>query len=253
METHTQESGTLRVGKYDWKNKKQPETKGFINILVHVKESMSPFQLRDEKNRIMENVWQFQKCYEKVSKQTTRHWKYPTEEHYDIKKKQPTAEYWVWRKKGLEHSKPVRWPNGREGAKECLFHIVMNPPSDPLPYHTLDYIEARKLIYFTEYVRLVRKTKEFRNLQWRLQQGENFQINEVDGPRYAKDEPFDQVQAESIQITPEIVKLWLHNPSQPFGHGVCLAIALLNWDHLVTSTPNCKSASYSALSPVKSE
>ena len=60
-----------------------------------------------------------------------------------------------------------------------------------------------------------------------LANGINIQINEVDGPSYAEDYPFNLVESGSIPVTEEIVNAWVNNPSQAFGHGICLAAILL--------------------------
>ena len=221
--------GQIRVGKYDWRKKVEPATFGFKNVLVHVKESMSPFQLKNEANQIMENVWQFQKCYPEVTRQQNRQWSHPAEKHFDSV---PLPAYWKWRKKGMAHFMPVRWPNGRQGAATCLFLIV----GDKNDWQTLDYVSARKRIYYREYARLVRQTTEFKKLQAQVRQGQNIQINEVDGPLFAaNDFPFDQVQNSSLLVTREHVTAWVNNGNQPFGHGICLAIALYEWDSLMSS------------------
>lgn len=236
----------IRVGKYNWKKKKQPETKGYTNVLVHVVESMSPFVLRNEENQIMENVWQFQKIYDHVYKQEQKSrnkdvqcWQHPAEIHWDEKGKKPTPEYWEWRTKGMNWPSAVRWPNGSDGAKECKFALVVTDPTpDPITkttplYQTLGYIEARKKIYFYEYARLVRETKDFKELQQKIEKGLKIQINEVDGPSKSSEAPFHLVENSSLEVTKTTVVEWLNNPSQPFGHGICLAVALLKWDHLI--------------------
>lgn len=87
-------------------------------------------------------------------------------------------------------------------------------------------------VYFAEYVRLARRDPYFRRLQQRLRNGENLQINEVDGPPLTAPElkPFELVHDGSIEITQYVVQHWLRQPQWSFGHGVCLAIALLEAD-----------------------
>lgn len=221
----------LRVGRYDWKTKTQPQTPGYKNELVHVVQPLSPFVLK-ENGCIMENIWQFQKCYPRVSAQRpsrTSKWKHKEEVHWDNEKKQPTDAYWKWREKGLNFQFAVRWPNGYYGAKECLFHIV----EEDGKLKTLDYISARKQIYYQVYSRLARETKAFALLKERLQKGEKIQINEVDGPKYSEQNPFHLVENNSIPISKEIVRSWLQNSTQPFGHGMCLVVALLDWDDVI--------------------
>lgn len=143
----------------------------------------------------------------------------------------PTPAYWKWREKGLNFPDAVRWPNGFHGAKLCMFHLLRDEETKELK--KLDYITARKQIYYKEYARLARKTPEFKALQSRVKKGEKIQINEVDGPSFGSTAPFDQVVNRSLEVSKDTVKAWLFNTSQPFGHGICLAVALLDWDLVI--------------------
>lgn len=237
----------LRVGRYDSRKQRQPITCGFTNELIHVKEELSPFQLKDEKGRIVENVWQFQKWFPfvKEQKQTRIYsWSHPFEIHQNPETKEPTDDYLRWRQKGLNFRTAVRWPNGPGGAKECICHLVEDQDESklypifsittPTKFKKLDYIAARKEVYFQVYVTAARKTKSFRDYKRRLLEGENIQINEVDGPSAGTPgTPFQLVKDDSIPVTQQIVLDWVNNTKQPFGHGICLAVALLDWDHLL--------------------
>lgn len=94
-----------------------PEFNNFLNIPVVMKShssysSLSPYYLKDEKGRIMENYFQFSKVFENVpaSIQTfSRYssqviWEHPAEKHiiYDVNgNMQLTNEWWNW---NLAHS-----------------------------------------------------------------------------------------------------------------------------------------------------
>jgi len=75
------EQGLLRVGVCKWKGGKRidPSFENFTPIVVLTKTSkkeyadLGPYEIKDEKGRIHENIWQFSKVYEYVpeSKQTT--------------------------------------------------------------------------------------------------------------------------------------------------------------------------------------
>lgn len=175
----------LRVGKYDWKSKTQPVTKDYINVLIHIHEPLSPYQLRNEDKVIMENFWQFHKLYTSTEKQDQPkfpYWQQEEEIHWDKNLEVPTEAYWKWREKGFACEGAVRYPNGFQKRSTCRCSIVVDQKAKK-GFQELDYITARKKIYYSEYARLARKTKEFEELQTQLQKGTKLQINEVDGPR----------------------------------------------------------------------
>ena len=112
---------SIRVGKYDFKKKKQPVTDGFENVLIHTTGQLSPYTMKDTDGVIMESFWQFSKVWKDVEaqaqtlsrfQQDQMRWKHPAENHItgdveDGKKVVLTPEYWKWRKKGLTHNKWV--------------------------------------------------------------------------------------------------------------------------------------------------
>ena len=226
----------LRVGKYDWKSKTQPVTKDYINVLIHIHEPLSPYQLRNENKVIMENFWQFHKLYTSTEKQDQPkfpYWQQEEEIHWDKNLEVPTEAYWKWREKGFACEGAVRYPNGYQKRSTCRSSIVVDQKAKK-GFQELDYITARKKIYYSEYARLARKTKEFKELQTQLQKDTKLQINEVDGPPLdVTSAPFDRVINGSLEVTRENVKLWLENPKYSFGHGICLTVALLDWDDLM--------------------
>jgi hypothetical protein len=102
----------------------------------------------------------------------------------------------------------------------------------------LDYVESRKKIYVKEYCRLVKKHPKFKELKKRLEKGENLLITEVDGPhqesldyykeKYGVDDNF--IQDDTIIVSENNINIMLNDPKHPFGHGYCLAMALLEKD-----------------------
>lgn len=230
-------SGEVRVGRIV--GQKYPSYPGFTPIVVMTKSSpygdLSPYVLKDEHGRIMENIWQFSKTYERVPQSTQRYsrwdptviWNWPAEEH--VTNNSPNDNYWRWRLAGMYNPYPVRYPVGYEARHKCLCAI-----SDQ--GETLNYAEARKKIYLPIYVRLVKQQPRFWALKERLQKGENLLIIEVDGPHQESLDYYkttygvgdDFIEQETIRVTPERMSIVLNDLKHPFGHGYCLGLALLD-------------------------
>lgn len=237
----------IRVGRRKYIGSKyvDPTFTGFTSILCLTKSSpygdLGPYVITDENGVIFENKWQFSKVYEKVpaSKQTysrydnTIIWDHPEETH--ISEGKITEEYWNWRKKGFECPYPVRYPVGLKGRHTCKYALL---ELENNLYLELDYIEARKHIYLKDYVNLVKNVEKYRKLKKKLEKGENLLIIEVDGPHeesmpYYKEKynvPDDFIENETILCTRPNLDILLNDPKHPFGHGYCLAWALLDYD-----------------------
>lgn len=235
----------LRVGKFDFKTRKQASYSGFKQVLVHIHEPLSPYQMRTSDGYIFENWWQFSKIYPIVHKihhnnpRQYDYWQHPIETHIEsdtidsegIRSIIPTGEYWDWRQKGFNWHRAVRYPNGRENRRSAQGSVWQNP--DAKNWEFLDYIQARKKIYYQMYwdKRQDSKILELQNL---LIKGCNLLINEVDGPTRTLDNPYNLVEIDalglgSIGITPEILDTLIDCPSQAFGHGYSIAGVLLGW------------------------
>lgn len=198
---------------------------------------ISPYTLKDENGRFMENIWQFSKVYETVPKTTQRYsrfdstiiWDHPKEKHVIDHK--PTKEYWDWRDKGMNNKFAVRYPVGYniKHRSSCLYSLK---ETDSKP---LNYVEARKQIYLPVYADLVRKTKKYKKLVGMLEKGKNLLIVEVDGPQYSSLEYYKDkygvsntfIENSSMQATRENLEIMLNDTKHPFGHGYCLAHTLL--------------------------
>lgn len=178
---------------------------GFTPIVVTTASSeygaLSPYYLRDEKGRILENYWQGSKVYPFVPATIQRYsrwnsriiWEHPTEIHCDDQKL-PLPAYWAWRHKLMHNQEAVRYPVGYHHRHTCLYSLKENKDGTIEP-RALNYIEARKEIYRSEYIRLVQTQPLFKALQEKLKQDENLSI-------------------------------LLEDPRHPYGHGYCLAEAL---------------------------
>ena len=213
----------LRVGKYNWKTKIQSNTPSYTKVLIHVKHPLSPYVLTDGEGCIFENVWQFSKIYKTVPEQKQVQWYgswcHPHEVHLDGEGI-PTEEYWEWREKGMRNKTAVRYPVGFYERRKCLGTYFEESDG---AYSLLGYIEARKKIYVQLYKDYVQNHPVFLNLKKLLEEGTNLQINEVDGPTYHHEYPYNKVVKGSIEINKDTIEALLNNPKQPFGHGYTIA------------------------------
>lgn len=221
---------SIRVGKYNYRSKIEPTTDGYTNILIHTTGSLSPYVMTDSNGVIMENYWQFSKIWKNVQKikqpisqynPDSVRWEYPSEQHMIGDK--VTPQYWNWREKGFNSTLWVRYPNGYNNHSKAVGSVIGTPDN----YEIVDYITARKKLYYPKYREIAIKTVRFKSLLKKLHKGQNLQINEVDGPRYSDEYPYNLTVNESIEINETILKDLINNPAQAFGHGYSLAAALL--------------------------
>lgn len=220
-----------------------PSLEGYTPIVCLTKSSpygsLGPYVLKSPEGVIMENEYQFSKFYRyvpNVSQVESRFskkiiWSHPKEIHEDSEGA-PNEKYWAWREKGMKCPYPVRWPVGKAISKKCLYSI---PSHDHAK--RLSYIEARKEIYLKRYLELVVLEKQFKALRRRLEQGENLLIIEVDGPHqesldyymstYGVQSNF--IVGSTVRANKKNLRILINDPRHPFGHGYCLAIALLGY------------------------
>ncbi len=263
-----QQVGQIRVGtiRYEAGKKILPSYPGFTPIEVMTKcskyGSLSPYALKDDRGRLMENLWQFAKIYSRVPAVTqyksrydrTIIWSHPAEHHWDHKKNQPNLAYWAWREKGMQCEEPIRYPVGFASRHLNILGSIVSdrplvaaeaeagragastgPGAGAAGLQLLGYIDARKQIYLLLYQALVQSSKQFLELQARLAKGENLLIMEVDGPQSHSLShycslygiPTDWIQKNTLLATTESLSIMLHDPRHPFGHGYCLAAVLL--------------------------
>lgn len=222
----------LRVGKYDYKTKTEPTTENFTNILIHTTGELSPYTMKDNDNVIMENYWQFSKIWPVVypTEQTISRWdsriRWKCEKEIHYKDDKITKDYWHWRSRGFSSDRWIRYPNEYKFHNQCIGSVI----GDQDDYEIIDYISARKYIYFDKYREIAVKTKQFRQLKERLERGENLQINEVDGPSFCDTYPYSLTVNNSIEIDQNILRKLINTPLQAFGHGYALAACLLGID-----------------------
>lgn len=243
--------GEVRVGTRLYNNGKHydPQYPNFTPIVVLTKSSkygsLGPYVLKDSKGRIFENLHQAMKVYADVpaTQQTYSQydrriiWDHPAEQHVVETQDgyQLLDAYYAWREKLMVCSYPVRYPVGYHHRHKCLFALAEIPDGD-IDYTPLDYVAARKKIYYSLYANLVKKEKQFRELQQRLRNDENLLIIEVDGPhqesleyyknKYHVDDNF--IVDNTILANKVNLDIMLNDTKHPFGHGYCLAAALQN-------------------------
>jgi len=242
----------IRVGRIIYKNGKTiyPSFAGYTDITVLFADhsywgDLSPYHIGEEgkegKFSIMENYWQFSKVYPSVPKIVGTFsknkkdivWDHPEEVHID-KKGNLTEKYYAWRNKGMYNEYPVRYPVGYKNRGACIYSLYI-PFNGNEECKKLNYIDARKQIYVNKYCELVKKHPKFNELLEKIKKGEKLLIIEVDGPhqeslQYYEDEykvPDHFIENSTIEVNEENMKIMLNDPKHPFGHGYCLAIALL--------------------------
>ena len=217
--------GKIRVTKYH-PSKEVPKIDGYTNIIIHTSGKvfggqLSPYILKDEKGRLLENIWQFSKIYKIVTAQNQKlsryqpkviTWNHPEEIHVDSSGK-ITNLYWEWREKGMNNWYAIRYPNGFKGRHTVLYSLWEDKNKE---YQKLNYIEARKKIYCGEYARLAPKTEHFKKMKKMISEGKNLQILEVDGPE------------GGLDIDEKTIREKINDPAKPFGHGYTIAALLLD-------------------------
>lgn len=238
----------IRVGRstYDTNGKiVYPTCEGFEQIIVIMKShskyySLSPYYLKNDKNQIMENVWQFSKVYEVVPKSIQHYsrydktviWEYNEERH--IKNEVVLPAYWKWREKGMNNEHAVRYPVGFKNKSLCKFCIPKDDHS-----LKLDYVQSRAQIYIPTYCALVKECKQFKELKQKLKKGINLLIIEPDGPHQESMEHYKSewsvedkfINHNTMLATEDNLLIMLLDEKHSFGHGYCLAAALLDIDH----------------------
>jgi len=194
--------------------------------------------LKDENGYLMENIWQFSKIYRDVPESTQRYsrydptviWSHPAEVHVDAEDN-PNELYWKWREKGMKAPHPIRYPVGIKHRHTCIGTLIKTKDG----WKKLDYVEGRRQIYLPTFLNLVRKQPQYKQLVKMLQEGKNLLIIEVDGPhqesldyyreKYGVDADF--IQDSTMLATFPNLNIMLNDVKHSFGHGYCLAWALL--------------------------
>ena len=201
---------------------------------------LSPFFLKDKEGHIFENVYQFSKCYAAVPNMQIKNpitgdivFSHGSEVHYD--KNKILDDYYIWRKKGIECSDPIRFPVGKNNSHKCLFSLANNDDGTVDIDNKLDYVSSRKKIYINNYAKLVMETPEYQELEKLYKNGKNILILDVDGPheesleyykgKYGVDDNF--IVNNTVEVNEKNVNILLNDTKHPFGHGMALAMTLM--------------------------
>lgn len=114
-----------------------PSYKGYKRVVCLMPSSaygdISPYTLKDEKGRLLENVWQFSKIYDRVPRSVQRYsrydkrviWEHTAETH--VESGIPNEKYFAWREKGMNHGEAVRYPVGFKHRSKCICAYKSSP------------------------------------------------------------------------------------------------------------------------------
>lgn len=232
--------GALYIARYDINHKSAPKTPGARNIVIMHgdKESrwsmLSQHALRDARGRYISALYEFSKVYKGVPHRRLRigaetYWFQREAVHYAHGQVQP--DYWEWRDRGMSLSHAVYRPNK---DAQPLFHLWRKGKDNPA-YTRLSIVDARKRILCREYLAAVKRTREFAELQRRVDHGDSLQLCDPEGPipMSSTQPPYDQLDAQTpgLRVTEENVRMLLNDPSAPFCTTWILACALLRKEH----------------------
>lgn len=220
-----------------------------INVLSwHAKDTryyeLCPYYLKTEEGALFENDWQARKLFEYVydnevyphyslqGKPQYLWWKYECEngsgreKHYDKATDTIMPEYFKWKQSLLDCPHPVRYPNKSFRTKLCQFALDNDTDDHSKRY---GYIDARKNIYCNKYKKLVRELDIYNELLQDVKNGVKILITEVDVPCKGKKGFYGLNLDENniYQADLDKIQVLLNDPSEAFGHGICLAYALL--------------------------
>jgi hypothetical protein len=205
---------------------------------------LCPYYLKTDGNEeqinkggvIFENFWQGSKVYPVVKPiEVYPHpsfrgnpkylmWSYDKNEKHLDDKNNVLPEYFDWKKSLFDCKKPIRYPNSYGLRGTCKFALLIDKKGKQTK---LDYISSRKRIYCQEYMRLVRNIQSYKKLLKLILNGEKICIFEVDVPTQNKKGLYGSYAEGNIFFaTLDKIDKLLDDPSEPFGHGLCLAKAL---------------------------
>lgn len=228
----------IRVGRRV--GNKDPSYPGFTPILSLTKSTkygdISPYVLRTDEGYLVENAYQFSKVYQTVpySKQIYSRfdsrviWEHPAEVH--VVDGVLTDAYFNWQSKGFLAEEAIRYPVGIHNRHTCIGTYVEGEE------RLLNYIESRHKVYLPLMYHALQKAPMFHKLVARLRAGENLLIIEIDGPhqeslpyyqeKYGVDDTW--IVNNTIEATYDNLNIMLDDAKHPFGHGYCIAWALLD-------------------------
>lgn len=134
--------------------------------------------------------------------------------------------YYRWRDSLWNCPHPIRYPNKIHRRKNTQFALCIDENNQHTQY---DYLSARRILYINEYIRLIKQLSEYQQLLEKLWSGENIMICEMDVPSQNKSGHYGKDCDENniCHMTIDKLELLINDPSEAFGHGLCLAYSLL--------------------------
>jgi hypothetical protein len=216
-----------------------PFVEGYETIIVLMKSTskwgmIGPYELRTkDENIIFENYWQFSKVYDETPKITVNQygkvlWEYKKTSFFTDTKL--NEDYIIWRRKGFESANAIRYPVYKRNAHKCIGLIPVKDNSK-----MLNYVDARKEVYFKEYIRALEGHKLFHELQAKLKNGKKLLISELDVCKPWKSgyylEKYDNLKSEPLKYgilngSIENIKTMANDTKNACGHGFPLVLAL---------------------------
>jgi hypothetical protein len=244
----------IRVGRCYYRNGTMyiPERPGYTTVVVLTRAyshwgALGPCDLRDSSGCVFANRWAFSRVSRRVDAvrvcrpwwNPVAVWEHPSEVHVvgegPLTLDSLTPAYWAWRRKGMSCPGAVWAPDdlGPSGFIGAFAEVAPGVYSS-----VLDCVMARKMIYVPLYCSLARRRPEFFVLRGKLTRGENLLIVEVNGPHQESLEYYqrvygvgaDFIESDSTAASIENLQILLGDLRHPFGHGYCLAAALLRLD-----------------------
>nr|QBK93533.1 MAG: uncharacterized protein LCPAC404_02370 [Pithovirus LCPAC404] len=234
-----------------------PSIEGFAPVVVLTKSteygSLGPYKIK-KNGKIFENIWQFSKVYPSVPEVVQRYsrwdrrviWQCPAQQH--VNNNCISSKYLEWRYAGMACQDAIRYPVGydRKMRASCIGCLTDQALEEMKYEHNtkidngklLDYVESRKKLYLPLYCHLVKKEKQYCDLQDMLKAGVNLLIIEVDAciqsslPYYKEKYGVgdDFIENDTMLVNVKNLKIMLNDTKHPYGHGYCLGAALLGID-----------------------
>ena len=90
----------------------------------------------------------------------------------------------------------------------------------------MDYITSRKKVYVPEYYELIKNKDRIKYWKNELARGENIMIYDYDGPRIFENPLTKYKGATSLELTVDVLREKLNDPTFPFGHGYIVAATI---------------------------
>jgi hypothetical protein len=132
-----------------------------------------------------ESYWQSGKVFEGIPEKTTKQW---------------------WK---AQKEPKRRYPDSK--GKKVLYAKWEGNPEE------MDYVTSRKKIYVPEYFNLMKNTESAIKLKEWVEKGNDIIVYDLDGPR----NPDGSL--ATIEITPQVLREKINDPTFAFGHGYIVA------------------------------